>query len=122
MLIATACVALVACSSAVGTLPRVAALAPSEGYKMLKPDLAATECRVATPWARNEDDLLAAAFQRLLAHDPEANLVINARVESTWWSVGVYGRRCVTLTGDLVRTTTTILLPMPASHGDHAGH
>ena len=110
-----------ACTSSVGTLPRVAAAAPQEGYKMLRPGLAATECGAAIPWGAGEDDLLGRAFRRLLERDAEANLVINARVESTWWSIGVYGRRCVTLTGDLVRTTTTILLPMPASHGDHGG-
>ena len=93
-----------------------------EGHKMLRPGLSVTECRSGVPWAHGADDLLGSAFERMLAGDEEANLVLNVRIESTWWSVGVYGGRCVTLTGDLVRTTTTILLPMPASHGDHGGH
>jgi uncharacterized membrane protein len=116
---------LAACTSSLGTFPRVALLSPLDGHKMLRPNEAVTECRAegpAAPTVDGVDDLAQEALRRLLALDDEANAVINARVESTWWSIGVYGRRCVTLRGDLVRSTSTVLLPMPGVHGEHGGH
>jgi hypothetical protein len=115
-------VVLAGCSGSLGMLPRVAAPAPTAGYKMLRPGVTVTECEGGSPWARRDSDLLGKALQRLLEHDAEADLVINAQIESTGWSLGIYWKRCVTVTGDVVRTTTTVLLPMPGSHGDHDGH
>ena len=114
-----------ACTTSVGTFPRIGLLSPADGHKMLRPNESVTECRAEGPAATagdGIDDLAQEALRRLLALDDEANAVINARVESTWWSIGVYGRRCVTLRGDLVRSTTTVLLPMPGGHAGHGGH
>ena len=114
-----------ACTTSLGTFPRLGLLSPSEGHKMLRPNEAVTECRAEGPTTTKvdgADDLAQKALRGLLALDEEANAVINARVESTWWSIGVYGRRCVTLRGDLVRSTTTVLLPMPGAHAEHGGH
>ena len=116
------------CTTSLGTLPRVQAPPDTQGYKMLRPAQAVVECAGDGLAASDSRDLLDAAIRRLLASDEEADSVVNARVESTQWSLGVYGRRCVTVTGDVVRSTSTILLPMPGehqghgAHGGHAGH
>jgi hypothetical protein len=95
---------------------------------MLRPAQTAVECAGDGLVASETPDLLDRAVRRLLARDDEADSLVNARVESTRWSLGVYGRRCVTVTGDVVRSTSTVLLPMPGehqghgAHGGHAGH
>jgi hypothetical protein len=121
MLVAAVAVATVGCAAVVGRAPRLEALDPAQGFKMLRPAARATVCRsIGLAAAAEEDDLLDAALRQLLARDEEATSVLNAQVESTSWSIGVYGRRCVTLTGDVVRSTTTVLLPMSGHHGhDH---
>lgn len=111
-----------ACTTSLGSVPRVQPLVATEGYKMLRPAQTASECGSEGIGASGPTDLLGAAIGRLLARDQEADSVINARVESTRWSLGVYGRRCVTVTGDVVRSTATILLPMPGGHEGHSGH
>jgi hypothetical protein len=116
------------CTAGLGTLPRVQAPPDTQGYKMLRPAQTAVECAGEGLAASEPRDLLDAAVRQLLARDDEADSVVNARVESTQWSLGVYGRRCVTVTGDVVRSTSTIMLPMPGehqghgTHGGHAGH
>jgi hypothetical protein len=121
-------VVLSSCTAGLGSLPRVQAPPDTQGYKMLRPAQTAVECAGEGLAASEPRDLLDAAVRQLLARDDEADSVINARVESTQWSLGVYGRRCVTLTGDVVRSTSTIMLPMPGehqghgAHGGHAGH
>ncbi len=107
--------------ASLGSLPRVQLPPDGQGYKMLRPAQTIGVCqrRRRRSGAR---DLLGAAIRRLLARDPEADSVINARVESTRWSLGVYERRCVTVTGDVVRSTSTILLPMPGGHQGHGAH
>jgi hypothetical protein len=109
------------CSATVGRLPRLEELDPAQGYKMLRPDSVATACRTEGPFAGREADLLEAALRDLLARDDEATAVVNGRVESTSWTIGVYGRRCVTLTADVVRFTPTVLLPMGGGHHGHEG-
>jgi hypothetical protein len=111
-----------ACSTST-TLPRLTLVDPLDGFKMLRPSARATECGGAAFWGRPATrDLGALALARLLNSDDEADAVVNARLEWTWWSIGVYGRRCVTVTGDVVRSIRTVRLPMPVHHGDHAGH
>jgi hypothetical protein len=109
------------CTAQLGSLPRVQALAATEGFKMLRPAQTVSECTADGLGRSRDPDLLEAAIRRLLARDEEADAVINARIESTHWSIGVYGRRCVTITGDVVRSAATILLPM-GGHGAHGGH
>ncbi len=107
-----------ACRTPVGRVPRLEPLDATQGYKMLRPAATTTVCRTTGPLAGHErDDSLEAALRELLARDREATTVVNGRIESTSWSIGVYGRRCVTLTGDVVRPTSTVLLPM-----EHEGH
>src|SRR5262249_55987648 len=97
----------------------------AQGFKMLRPAATTTVCRATGPLASHEpEDPLEAALRELLAADREATTIVNGRIESTSWSVGVYGRRCVTLTGDVVRPTATVLLPMEHEHDemDHHEH
>jgi hypothetical protein len=91
---------------------------------MLKPDAATEVCRSTGVLAGRaaEADLAGAALTRLMGLDAEANAVVNARLESSVWSIGLYGRECVTLRGDVVRSVTTLLLPMPEGHPSHGGH
>jgi hypothetical protein len=120
--LATAAI-MIGCTDVVGGMPRVERLDPAAGFKMLKPRATTTVCRatgLVSPSA--SEDLLGTALRELLARDAEATTVLNASVESTSWSLGVYGKRCVTLTGDVVRSTTTVLLPMNGVHEGHAGH
>jgi hypothetical protein len=89
---------------------------------MLRPTASATVCRNEGPLSRPATpDLLDAALLELLRRDGEATAVVNGRIESTTWTIGVYGRTCVTLTGDVVRFTTTVLLPMDGNHHGHKG-
>jgi hypothetical protein len=113
---------LASCTTGLGTLARVQAPPESQGYKMLRPAQTVVECAGDGIAVSAPRDLLDAAIRRLLARDDEADSVVNARVESTRWSLGVYGRRCVTVTGDVVRSTSTILLPMPGEHQGHGAH
>ena len=110
------------CTAGLGTLPRIQARPDTQGYKMLRPEQTATQCAGEGLAASEPRDLLDAAVRSLLTRDEEADSVINARVESTQWSLGVYGRRCVTVTGDVVRSTSSILLPMPGEHQGHGAH
>lgn len=111
-------VATSACRTPVGRVPRLEALDPAQGFKMLRPGATTTVCRSTGALAGSAaDDPLEAALDDLLARDEEATALVNGRIESTSWSIGVYGRRCVTLTADVVRPTSTVLLPM-----EHGGH
>jgi hypothetical protein len=110
---------LAGCTTTVGTLPRVTLLAPTDGFKMLKPKESATRCRAEWPTVGADGDLIDSAVRALLARDDEGDALLDVVVESTAWSVGVYGRRCVTVTGDVVRSVRSVLLPMPESHRGH---
>lgn len=130
VLLVLALVAAIGCRGAV-TVPRLTPVGSLDGFKMLKPAARARECRPGAIWESRgaaEEELATRALQRLLALDDEADAVLDARLEWTWWTIGVYGRRCVTLTGDVVRSVRTVVLPMPGhesghgAHGEHAGH
>jgi hypothetical protein len=110
-----------ACASMSGTLPRVTALPPEAGYKLLRPGAVAVACDSGffpdvRPMA---GDLLARTTADLLTRDAEADAIVRAKVDWSGWSMGVYGRRCVRMEGDVVRTVRTVLLPMPGEHGHH---
>jgi hypothetical protein len=92
------------------------------GYKMLKPNGVVTRCGRSGWTNDHEPALTQAAFQQLLSGDEEANALSNATLQWTGWSVGFYGKQCVTLRGDVVRSATTILLPMGEGHGGHDTH
>jgi hypothetical protein len=104
-----------------GTLPRVAADDPRDGFKLLRPHARAERCEGALfgTFSTSESGAVAAVFRDLLALDEEATMVHGARVEWTAWSIGVYGRRCIEMEGDVVRPAATVLLPMA---GEHVGH
>ena len=105
------------CDTPIGRVPRLEPLDVAQGFKMLRPAATTTVCRATGPLGGGQpEDLLEAALRELLARDEEATTIANGRIESTSWSIGVYGRQCVTLTGDVVRPTSTVLLPMEHDH------
>jgi hypothetical protein len=113
------------CGRGTVDLARLAPTDPAQGFKMLRPQATATECRLEAPWrpgGSSTDDLVDRALTALLRSDAEADAVVNTRLEWTSWTVGVYGRRCVTLTGDVVRSIRTVLLPMPGHDAGHEAH
>jgi hypothetical protein len=83
---------------------------------MLAPGQSTTACHTEWAFWGADVDLIAGAFQQLLERDAEADGVINVKVDSISWSVGIYARRCVTLRGDVVRSIRAVVLPMPAAH------
>ena len=111
----------VGCVRTTGTLPRVAVDNPRDGFKLLRPHARAERCEGALfgTFSTSEGDVLEDVFRDLLALDEEATMVRGARVEWTAWSIGVYGRRCIAMEGDVVRPAATVLLPMA---GEHLGH
>jgi hypothetical protein len=116
------CAMLAACTTSAGTLPRVGPLPPEAGFKLLKPGASAIACEggLFTSYGA-PTDLMGRVTASLLGRDAEADSVINAQVEWSSWSIGVYARRCVRMEGDVARSVRTILLPMPGGHGG-AGH
>src|SRR5262245_58502996 len=102
-------------------VPRIGSLGDEEGFKLLKPNAGVRRCEGSWRLAFGslDDGMLDAAFQELLALDPEANAILHARAGWEWRSIGVYGWRCVSLEGDLVRMTSTVMLPMGGAHGGH---
>jgi hypothetical protein len=110
---------LAGCTTTLGTLPRVTLLAPTDGFKMLKPKASVTQCRSEGLMVGPQGDMIDPAVRTLLARDDEGDALLNVVVESRAWSVGVYGRRCVRVTGDVVRSVRSVLLPMPESHRGH---
>jgi hypothetical protein len=116
-LLAGVCALVPGCVSTVGPIPRVTAVAETDGFKMLRPGARATVCAAAGPAGRS--DATGKAIAALVALDPEAESVLDAVIEvrpSLW-----RGQECVTVQGDVVRSTRTVLLPMPGDHGDHGG-
>ena len=112
------------CQTAVGVAPRVGLEDVRGGRKMLKPRASVTVCRSrcfgqAVP---RDSDLMTEAIARMLRGDEEATLVVDATIESKSWTTGVFGRECVTVTGDVVRETGTVFLPLVGGTGAHHGH
>jgi hypothetical protein len=116
------CLPLAACASGFGTIPRVTAFPAETGYKLLRPAAVAVACESGFFRGAASDDLLARTTADLLARDTEADAIVQAKIEWTGWSIGVYGRRCVRVEGDVVRSVRTILLPMAGDAHRHHGH
>lgn len=124
-MIVSALVGMVGCVRVDGAVPTIAAADPARGTKLLKPNVCATTCESGWIWDTPESmDLAGRALRQLLALDDEATAVDNARLTATGWSVGLYRRGCMTVAGDLVRSVSTVMLPMPghAAHGEHPSH
>jgi len=99
----------------------VSIVTAAEGFKLLRPEARVRVCEgsLIAAFGMGGSDLLERAVRELLGSDAEADAVIECQVEWTWHSIGFYGWHCVTLRGDLVRTASTMLLPMPSSHHGH---
>lgn len=114
---------LAGCYGAVGGVPQLALADGRRGLKMLRPHMSTMACRTSLFGQRldGEPDLALTTLTEMLRVDEEATLVVNAKVEWTSWTTGVYGRECVTLTGDVMREASMVLIPMSGEHGNHAG-
>ena len=59
------------------------------------------------------------ALGRVLALDPEGNVVTHVEVSERRFLTGVYNRRCIVLRGDLGRTVPSVTLPALDGHRAH---
>ena len=117
-----ASMSLAGCALARGRLPAIAKTSPEDGFKMLQPHAVVRRCRgsVAAGFGRPDPELLGDTVRDALARDEEANGIRNVTVQWTWRSFGLYGWHCIEIEGDLVRSTSTVLVPMVGEHGGHA--
>ena len=112
------------CGGALGQIGRITRSDGYEGLKMLRPGFRVTECEnsvVGGTWS-GQGRLADQAIERMLGIDDEATEVVNVRMETSWWTVGVFSRRCLTIVGDVARSTSLIRLPMAGNTSGHCGH
>lgn len=89
--------------------------------KLLRPDAEGRSCRAwvmgipLQPGSPGLDEALA----RVLALDPEGNVVTHVEVSERLLLTGIFNRRCVVLRGDLSRTVASVTLPTPEGHHTH---
>jgi hypothetical protein len=116
-----AATALAGCSTSLGSVGALVPDAGGVGSKLLRPGVSGRSCRASIaglPLAAGEPDLREAVAQ-VLALDAEANALANAEVRWDRLVTGVYNRRCVEVRGDLVRTVSTLTIPMTSRPGAH---
>ena len=112
------------CGGALGRIGRVTRSDGNEGLKMLRPGYSVRECENSTvggTWS-GEGRLADRAIERMLAIDDEATEVVNVRLQASWWTVGVFSRRCLTIVGDVARSTSLIRVPMAGNTSEHCAH
>jgi hypothetical protein len=104
-----------------GRVPRLATTSDRDGFKLLRPQATVEVCRGSFGAAFGVADagILDEAFRRALTLDPEADALVDVSLRWRWRSILVYGWQCVSLRGDVVRTISTVLVPMPADHAHH---
>jgi hypothetical protein len=111
-----ALVALGGCTASLGTVGVVTPSADEVGLKLLRPHVAGRSCRssvLGLPLQPGDPELHE-AFATILALDPEGNVIANAEVRWRRLVTGVYNQRCVEVRGDLARTVSTLVVPMPS--------
>jgi len=113
--------ALAGCATSLGSVGLLGRDAETVSVKMLVPGATGRSCRssiVGLPLQAG-DPTLDEALAQILGRDAEGNVVTEAEVVSDRLVTGVYNRRCVTVRGNLVRTLTTLNIPMPEHPGPH---
>jgi hypothetical protein len=109
------------CSAPLGPLPLVGRDPDVIPTKLLRPDAEGRSCRAwlmgipLQPGSPGLDEALA----RVLALDPEGNVVTHAEVSERLLLTGIFNRRCVVLRGDLSRTVASVTLPTPEGYHTH---
>ena len=113
--------ALAGCAADVGRVPFVANDVDVVGTKLLRPGATGRSCRTTVLGMRVGHDAgtIDEAMGRLLALDGEGNVVSDVAVREERVVTGLVNRRCISVRGDLGRTVSTLVVPMP---GDHHGH
>jgi hypothetical protein len=109
------------CSSWQARAPVVVFDPNATGSKMLRPDVGSTNCRTRLFGVTVAGDRspLDASFRDLVRLDAEADAVQKVAIESRVFSLGVVDRTCVTVRGDVIRTTPVVRLPAPPGHEGH---
>ena len=115
---------LAGCAVSHGPVGVIAPSADVLGTKLLRSRAIGRSCRtrvLGVPWGAGAPQLHE-ALAKILAHDEEGDVVVNADVRSSTLVTGVYNRRCLEVQGDLARAVPTIAVPGPAEHGSHGAH
>lgn len=112
------------CTASGGRLGLVGADEALLSTKMLRPGATARSCEVTVLGlaVAGETPSVAKAVQRLLASDAEANVVKNVEVAWERLVTGLYNWSCVTVTGDVARAISTVVLPALGDHSHHGHH
>ena len=108
------------CGTSLGTAGVLLPDADAVGVKLLHPGAVGRSCRasiVGIPLDEG-DPSLEEATARVLALDAEGNALTNADVRWERVVTGLYNRRCVEVRGNLVRTISSLTIPM-VGHGPH---
>jgi hypothetical protein len=116
MLVAVVAFVAAGCGTVRGRLARIDAPDERAGFKLLRPEAEARACEGVFAGQGSERDLVGEAIATLLATDSEATTLTHAEIEWSWRSLGIYTRRCVRIRGDVVRPTTTVMIPMSHHH------
>ena len=113
--------ALTGCTASLGTVGLIRRDSEDVGVKLLRPGVSGRSCRVSLmglPLSGKQPGIRE-ALERIVALDPEGDVVVNAEVRSQDFLTGLYNRRCIELRGDLARMIPTITLPTPPGHHGH---
>jgi len=115
-----AALALAGCSASLGSAGVLLPDADAVGVKLLRPGVSAQSCRVSIVGIPLDagDPSLQEATARMLALDAEANALTDADVRWEHVVTGLYNRRCIEVRGNLVRTISSVTIPM-VGHGPH---
>ena len=113
--------ALAGCTRSLGVLGVVGPTADGVAVKMLRPGVETRVCQssvLGLATGRNRPTI-DASVAKLLALDPEADVVMNAEVVWETFVSGLFNRRCIVVRGDVARQVPVLRIPGDASHGGH---
>jgi hypothetical protein len=113
-------VAVCGCGTSLGTAGVLLPDPDAVGVKLLHPGVGGRSCRssiVGIPLGEGNPSL-EEATGRVLALDAEGNALTNADLRWEHLVTGVYNRRCIVVRGNLVRTISSVTIPM-GGHGLH---
>jgi hypothetical protein len=118
VVVLVAVLALAGCATSLGTAGVLVPDADALGVKLLHPGVSGRSCRASIIGVPLEDGSpsLREAMARALALDSEANALTDADVRWERVVTGLYNRRCVAVSGNLVRTISSVTIPM-VGHG-----
>lgn len=106
------------CATELGHVAFLGAEAAAPATKLLRPAVEGRSCRASLLGlsATAGEPSAGEALARILDLDREGDAVTNVDLRWEHVATGLYDRRCVVVRGDLVRTISTVTLPMPEGH------